>query len=114
MDFPFYQQHETMDCGPACLRMIAHAYGRKHSLQHLRELSNISRRGVNLRGIGDAAESIGLRTLGVRTSFEKLSKKANLPCIIHWRQAHFVVVYRIETKKMHNKSAPWQTWVVRC
>jgi ATP-binding cassette subfamily B protein len=65
--FPFCQQLEGMDCGPACLRMVAQSYGRKHSLQHLRELSNISRRGVNLLGIGDAAESIGFRTMGVRT-----------------------------------------------
>lgn len=105
--FPFYPQHEMMDCGPACLRMIAESYGRKHSLQHLRELSNISKRGVNLRGIGDAAEAIGLRTLGIRTSFDKLSKKAKLPCIVHWRQEHFAVVYRIDRKKTESK----KNWV---
>lgn len=106
--FPFYQQHEMADCGPACLRMIAEAYGRKHSLQYLREVSNISRRGVNLRGIGDAAESIGLRTLGIRTTFDKLCKKATLPCIVHWRQVHFAVVYRIDNKI---KSGKEQTWI---
>ena len=104
--FPFYHQHDGMDCGPACLRMIADAYGRKHSLQYLRELSNISRRGVNLRGIGDAAEAIGLRTMGVRTSFEKLSEKAQLPFIIHWRQVHFAVVYRIEKRKSRGLGQP--------
>jgi ATP-binding cassette subfamily B protein len=111
--FPFYHQHDAMDCGPACLRMIAHAYGRKHSLEHLRELSNISRRGVNLQGIGDAAESIGMRTMGVRTSFEKLSKKAQLPCIIHWKQVHFAVVYRIEKKKppFWSKDRRTQVWI---
>ncbi|MDR2120211.1 MAG: hypothetical protein LBP64_04965, partial [Tannerella sp.] len=57
--FPFYHQHDAMDCGPACLRMIAQAYGRKYSLEYLRELSNISRRGVNLQGICDAAETVG-------------------------------------------------------
>ena len=101
--FPFYHQHDAMDCGPACLRMIAEAYGKKHSLQYLRDLSNISRSGVNLRGIGDAAETIGLRTMGVRTSFEKLSEKAQLPCIVHWRQVHFSVVYRID-KRMPSKN----------
>ncbi|MDR2057978.1 MAG: peptidase domain-containing ABC transporter [Dysgonamonadaceae bacterium] len=101
--FPFCQQLEGMDCGPACLRMVAQSYGRKHSLQYLRELSNISRRGVNLLGIGDAAESIGFRTLGVRITFEKLRDNAQLPCIIHWRQVHFAVVYGIETPKLF----PW-------
>lgn len=96
--FPFYHQHDGMDCGPACLRMVADSYGRKHSLQYLRDLSNISRRGVNLQSIGDAAETIGLRTMGIRTSFEKLSDKAQLPCIVHWKQIHFAVVYRIDKK----------------
>jgi ATP-binding cassette subfamily B protein len=101
--FPFFYQHDGMDCGPACLRMIAHAYGRRHSLQYLRELSNITRRGVNLQGIGDAAEAIGLRTMGIRTTFDKLSDKAPLPCIVHWRQVHFAVVYRIDKKKPSGK-----------
>ena len=98
--FPFYHQHDAMDCGPACLSMIANAYGRKYSIQYLRELSNISRRGVSLQGIGDAAESIGMRTMGVRTSFEKLMSKVTKPFIVHWRQVHFAVVFRIEKKKV--------------
>jgi ATP-binding cassette subfamily B protein len=111
--FPFYHQHDAMDCGPACLRMIAHAYGRKYSLAYLRELSNISRRGVNLQGIGDAAEAIGMRTMGIRTTFEKLSRKAQLPCIIHWKQVHFAVVYRIEKKKpsLWSKDRKEQVWI---
>ena len=102
--FPFYHQHDAMDCGPACLRMIAESYGKKHSLQHLRELSNITRSGVNLRGIGEAAESIGLRTMGIRTTFKKLCEKAQLPCIVHWRQVHFAVVYRIDKKAPSKKN----------
>jgi len=98
--FPFYHQHDAMDCGPTCLRMIAKAYGRRHSLEHLRELSYISRSGVNLRGVGNAAETIGFRTMGIRTSFEKLCEKAKLPCIVHWRQVHFAVVYRIDKKSL--------------
>lgn len=109
--FPFYFQHDAMDCGPACLRMVAQAYGRKHSLQHLRDLSNISRRGVNLQGIADAAESIGLRTKGVRTSFEKLMEKAQFPCIVHWMQVHFAIVYRIERKKSRKKEQAGQVVV---
>jgi ATP-binding cassette subfamily B protein len=111
--FPFYHQHDAMDCGPACLRMIAHAYGRRYSLEFLREHSNISRRGVNLQGIGDAAETIGMRTMGIRTTFEKLSQKAQLPCIVHWKQVHFAVVYRIEKKKLPFRSNDRreQVWV---
>ena len=35
--FPHYQQLDSMDCGPSCLRMIAKYYGRSYSLQNLRE-----------------------------------------------------------------------------
>lgn len=111
--FPIYFQHDAMDCGPACLRMIADAYGRKYSLEFLREHSNITRRGVNLRGIGDAAEVIGMRTMGVRTTFDKLSKQAKLPCIVHWKQMHFAVVYRVEKKRkgFFAKDGQEQTWI---
>jgi ATP-binding cassette subfamily B protein len=93
--------------------MIAHAYGRKYSLEFLREHSNISRRGVNLQGIGDAAEAIGMRTMGVRTTFDKLRDKAQLPCIIHWKQVHFAVVYRVEKRKLpfQSKEHKEQIWL---
>jgi len=96
MAFPFYQQLDGMDCGPSCLRMIARHYGKGYSLQTLRERSYISREGVSLLGISDAAESIGFHTMGVKLSWEKLIKEAPLPCIIYWNQIHFVVVYRIK------------------
>ena len=81
-----------MDCGPACLRMVAAYYGRDFSLQYLREQSFIMRSGVSLQGINTAAESIGLRTLGAKITFEQLDADARLPCILHWNQNHFVVL----------------------
>ena len=94
--FPFYKQLDAMDCGPACLRMIAKYHGRSYSLQTLRDRSYITREGVSLLGTSDAAESIGFRTMGVRLSLDKLASEAPLPCIVHWRQQHFVVVYKIK------------------
>jgi ATP-binding cassette subfamily B protein len=90
-----------MDCGPTCLRMIAKHYGRNHSLQTLRERSQISREGVSLLGISEAAETLGFRTLGVRIGFDQLISEATLPCVVHWQQNHFVVVYRVRKPK------PW-------
>lgn len=98
--FPFYEQLDAMDCGPACLRMIAHYHGRRFSLQFLRDRSFLTRDGVSMLGISDAAESVGMRTLGVRIPFEKLKKDVPLPCIVHWRQRHFIVVYRIRGNKV--------------
>lgn len=96
--FPHYKQLDAMDCGPTCLRMIAKYFGKTYSLQTLRDKSYISREGVSLMGISDAAESIGLHTMGVQTDFETLYKEAPLPLVAHWRQNHFVVVYNIKKK----------------
>lgn len=81
-----------MDCGPTCLRMIAKYYDKHYSLQTLREYSHITREGVSLKGINDAAEKIGFRTLGSKITFEQLDEDATLPCILHWNQNHFVVL----------------------
>lgn len=97
--FPHYTQLDAMDCGPTCLRMIAKYYGRSYNLQTLREKSYITRQGVSMLGISDAAESIGFHTQGVRVSFEQLIEDVNLPCILHWNQNHFVVCYSIKRKK---------------
>jgi len=99
MGFPFYRQLDAMDCGPSCLRMIAKYHGKSFSIQHLREKSYILRTGVNLMGLSEAAESIGLRSTTVRTSIKKIKEQARLPCIIYWKQEHFVVLYKITKKK---------------
>lgn len=91
--FPHYSQLDQMDCGPTCLRMIAKHYGRSFTLQTLRDRSQFGKEGVSLLGIAQAAESIGFRALGAKVPFEALVADAPLPCIVHWQQKHFVVVY---------------------
>ncbi|MFO8234396.1 MAG: peptidase domain-containing ABC transporter [Bacteroidales bacterium] len=94
--FPHYQQHDAMDCGPACLRMVAKHYGKNYTLQTLRDRSYITREGVSMMGISDAAESIGFRTMGVKITWKQLTGEVPMPCIAHWKQNHFVVVYKIK------------------
>lgn len=84
-----------MDCGPSCLRMVAKHYGKSYSLNELRNKAFITREGVSMLGISDAAEAIGFHTLGVKIPFEKIAIDAPLPCIVHWNQNHFAIVYRI-------------------
>ncbi len=98
--FPFYQQFDAMDCGPSCLRMVAKYYGKHFTNESLREKSYITREGVSLLGISDAAETIGMRSMGVKITFDQLKKEAPLPCIAHWGQEHFVVVYKIAKDKV--------------
>ena len=89
-----------MDCGPTCLQMVAKHYGRYYSLHELRRKAFITREGVSLLGISDAAEAIGFRTVGVKIPFDKLEDEVPLPCIVHWYQQHFVVVYKIQRDKV--------------
>ena len=88
-----------MDCGPACLHMISKYYGHHYSLQTLRQKCFITREGVSLLGISDAAESIGFRTCGVKITGDQLVNEAMLPCILYWNNSHFVVCYKIKRKR---------------
>lgn len=100
--FPFYRQLDAMDCGPTCLRMIAEYHGRSYALQTLREQSHADREGVSVRGIVLAAEAIGLQAMAVRLDFDQRAgaglRQAPLPCIVHWEQNHFVVVYKVNDR----------------
>jgi ATP-binding cassette subfamily B protein len=100
MSFPFVKQPDTMDCGPACLKMVAGYYRKSFSLESLRKKCHITREGVSFLGLSEAADSLGFRTIGIRVPFEKLSENVPLPCIVHWRQNHFVVVYKIKGNKI--------------
>jgi len=99
MKFPFHQQLNEMDCGPTCLYMISKFHGRNLNIENIRNHSELGKEGVNLFGVSNAAEKIGLRTLSVEISFEKLIKEAPLPCIVHWEQNHFVIVTPQSTLK---------------
>lgn len=101
MLFTHYQQHDAMDCGPTCLRMVAKHYGRVFSIQKLRESTQIGKEGVSLLGISEAAESIGFKTLAIKVPFIQLDKDAPLPYIVHWKQNHFVVVYQIKKNQVY-------------
>lgn len=99
MKYMSYIQHDSMDCGPACLRMVASFYGKSYSLQNLRDRCHITREGVSLLGISDAAESIGFRTTGVKVTWTQMVEEVPMPCIVHWNQRHFVVVYDVVKKR---------------
>ena len=89
-----------MDCGPASLRMICAYFGRQFAHELIRQYCQIGKGGVNLAGISEAAEKLGLRSLPVRLSFKRLRDEAPLPCIAHWQHDHFVVVYEITKSKV--------------
>ena len=52
-------------------------------------------------GIAEAAESVGFNTAGIKVTFSSLRDEVPLPCIAHWRQRHFIVVYRVTDKHVY-------------
>lgn len=98
--FPNYKQLDQMDCGATCLRIIFKYYGKSVSIHKIRKLCQTTKNGVNLLGISEAAEKLGFRTYGVRLSLERL-RDVELPCVLHWNQNHFVVLYKIAKGKYY-------------
>ena len=97
--FPIYRQHDAMDCGPTCLRMVFKHYGKEYGLESLKRESQIGTTGVSMLGLSEAAEKFGFRTIGAKVDFEQLLTDAPLPCILHWNQYHFVVLAPSSNKK---------------
>ncbi len=85
-----------MDCGPACLRMVSAYYGKKYSLQQLRNLMYLTKSGVSMLSISTAAEKIGLRSMAAKAKWDDLKNKVPFPCVLFWEQQHFVVLYKIK------------------
>ncbi len=97
----FIRQLDVMDCGPTCLMMIGTCFGRKYSLNRLRELCCKGQQGVTLLGISRAADELGFKTLPLKLSAELFVKQAKFPCLLHWKGDHFVVVYKIKHNKIY-------------
>ena len=94
------RQFDQMDCGPACIRMIASHYGKEYPLSYLRSLSHLTREGVSVAGIRDALGEIGMESATVEVTPEQLREKCPLPAILHWEQNHFVVLYGVRRSRL--------------
>lgn len=92
--FPNYTQPGTMDCGATCLRMICAYYGKQYNIEYIRNLCSQSKNGVSLLGLKKASISLGFNAVGLRCSLDDL-QALPLPCILHWNQSHFVVLYKV-------------------
>ena len=86
-----------MDCGPTCLKMICSFYGIKQDVELIRDLCCFSKTGVSLLALQHAAEKLGFESIGVKCKLEELNEMP-LPCILHWNQGHYVVLYKIQKR----------------
>ena len=94
----FSLQHDSMQCGVACLQMVSRYFGREYSLHFLSDICFATSEGVSMLGISEAANEIGLHSVCARATVEELSN-VSLPCILHWNQNHFVVLYKVKRGK---------------
>ena len=88
-------QHDAMQCGIASLAMICTYYGRETSIGELSKICFATSEGVSLKGLCDAAKKIGFNTVPGKVTIDSLCDE-NLPCILHWNQNHFVVLYKVK------------------
>lgn len=94
----FVKQKDSMACGIACLQMICKYYDREQLAGSLSNIQIASADGISMLCMEEIANSLGLDTICARVNVEYLIKNIN-PCILHWNQNHFVVLYKISSKK---------------
>ena len=95
MSFPFVRQRDAMQCGAACLTMICRYFGKNINLLQVEEYCSASKRGVTMLNISQAAKLLGIKTVSARQTIDELAHGV-FPCILHWNQNHFVVLYKID------------------
>ena len=100
----FYRQFDQMDCGPACIQMVASHFGKEYPLSYLRSFSHLTREGVSVGGIRNALKEIGMESATFEMTTEQLRDNCPLPAILHWEQNHFVVLYDV---KYHRLKKRW-------
>jgi ATP-binding cassette subfamily B protein len=99
--FPTDRQLDSKDCGATCIKIIAKFYGKFYSLQYLRDKCGTRREGVSIADLSYTAESIGLRSMAIQCTIDNLVEKVPFPCIAHWRNSHFIVVYKANKGKVY-------------
>ncbi len=101
MFFPHYSQLEYSDCGATCLKIILKYYKKKCSLNYLRELCETTRSGVTMSDLLSASEKLNFEAVSLLCTTSWLKENAVLPCIMHWKQEHFVVLYKISKDRFY-------------
>ena len=100
MKFPFRYQLESIDCGPTCIQMLAAFYGKKYSIREIKQLCSLTRIGISLNDIIIVCNKIGLKAIPIRPNLTEIDN-IPLPCILYWRQEHFVVLHKINKNQYY-------------
>lgn len=104
MKYACVKQHDTTDCGAACLSTILKHYGSRMPIAQIRELAGTDKQGTNIYGMVEAAKKLGFDARGVRGDEEALFSDFPLPAIAHvvvdGYLLHYVVIHKITKGKI--------------
>ncbi len=89
-----------MQCGIACLQMICTYYGQHYSNGFISTFCHATTEGISLLGICKAATFLGFKSQPIKTTLNYLNS-ITAPCILHWNQNHFVILYKIKDGKYY-------------
>jgi ABC-type bacteriocin/lantibiotic exporter with double-glycine peptidase domain len=92
------RQHDSTDCGAACLFSIGSHYGHRVPLARIREHAGTNGAGSTILGLIEAAERLGFAAKGVKGVYESLAAVPK-PAVAHLDLGgalqHYVVLYRV-------------------
>lgn len=97
--YPVTKQHQSSDCGPACLLSLIRYFGGVAYLDKLRILCHTDYKGCRLSDLKTVAEKTGFRCSAFRFDKGKYPD-GDLPVILHCHlpdhRAHYVIVYAVK------------------
>ena len=96
---PAVRQHSEMDCGAACLSTVVAYYGKRVSINRMRDLARVGREGASMANVARAARKIGFDTSTIECPLDHLARQT-LPAIVNWKGYHWIVVYRVDKAKV--------------
>ncbi len=96
---PAVRQQSMMDCGAACLATLCRYYGKRISLNRLRDLTRVGTTGASLLHIMLASRQLGFEAQPILSTLDHL-RGNHLPALVNWKGFHWIVVYAIEGKRV--------------
>lgn len=110
------KQHDTTDCGPACLATVAKQYGLDLSLAKIRSIAGTDRQGTNMFSLLRTAEKLGFEATGVKGDKEAFLAGFPVPAIAHvivdGNLLHYIVIEEVTSEKKIIVSDPAKGIVV--
>ena len=89
-------QFEGAECGAASLCTILKFFGKYTSMEKLRKQTCVTRDGATAELIKNGAEKNNLNAKIFKANLMIAKEITNYPCIIYWKQSHFMVLEGFE------------------